>query len=363
MSAPSGPSGSAASSASAALITASGPVELPAFVPDGTYGSVRAVEGEALRAAGVRAVMVNALHLERDPGVTLVRAHGGIHRFMGFDGPVFTDSGGFQAFSIATKVTDRGVTYKASGGDRLLSPQRSIETQVRLSSDLAFCLDYCAPPKADRALHEESVRLTVAWARQCRETFDRLVGERPLGSRPLLFGVVQGGPYRDLRARCADELLALGFDGFGYGGYPISDDGALVEQVELVASLLPTSVAKHGLGIGTPENVVAAWVSGYRTFDCVLPTRNGRHGRVYVRRAEVSPAAGGERFYDVLRLDKEHYYRDTRPMDENCAGECCRRYTRAYLSHMFRHEDPLAARLATLHNLRFYNSLVAELGP
>lgn len=355
----------------AVLSTAHGDLSLPAFLPDATRGVVRTLDAADLQAAGVAGLMVNSLHLSTRPGATLVARLGGIHRFMGWDGPVAADSGGFQVYSLIAEsprngsISTRGFTYRMGGKDkkRTLTPEKCIQKQFEVGADILFCLDHCTHPGEDRAAQERSVDHTVAWARKCREEFDRRL-ERASGrtGRPLLFGIVQGGEDRDLRRRCAESLLEIGFDGYGYGGWPIAPDGSLVDAVGWVAELLPGEFPRHALGIGNPGNLVDAFALGYDTFDCVLPTRDARRKRLYTLTCDldgVRPGAG--KFYRYLYIDDERYARDPDPVDDRCDCPCCRRYSRAYLHHLFQIRDAAASRLATVHNLRFYTRLTARL--
>jgi queuine tRNA-ribosyltransferase len=347
------------------LDTRHGALALPAFLPDGTRGVVRTVDGSDVAGSGVRGVMVNTLHLGETPGIGVVRAAGGIHRFMGWDGPVVSDSGGFQAYSLQlargnlAKVTADGFSYRVKPGARrrLLTAERCVRQQLRLGSDVIFCLDECTHPDAPADAQRESVERTLRWARAGRATLDQeLAGGR---DRPLVFAVVQGGMDRELRRRCAEGLLEIGFDGFGFGGWPIDDRGQLVEMVAEVADLLPPEVPKHALGIGRPENVVAAHRAGYAMFDCTLPTRNARRGAVYVFTGE---AIGEDRtFYRQVQVDGERFRRDARPIEDGCDCATCTRFTRAYLAHLFSIGDALGLRLATIHNLRFYTRLIEAL--
>ena len=341
------------------LNTPHGALQLPAFLPDGTRGVVRTVDGEDLTSTGIRAVMVNSLHLGETPGMDTVRAIGGIHRFMGWDGPVASDSGGFQAYSLPANlasVSDEGFSYrlKPEAKKRLLSAERCVRQQLRLGSDVIFCLDECTHPDAPADTQRTSVERTLRWSKTGLET------ARRAGTEALVFGVVQGGNDPDLRRRCAEGLLELGFDGYGYGGWPIDDDGKLVEMVALVASLLPPEAPKHALGIGRPENVVAAFRAGWTMFDCTLPTRNARRGALYVFTGDAIDTDGA--FYRHLWLEQERYRRDARPVEDGCDCATCTRFTRAYLSHLLTIGDPLGLRLATMHNLRFYSRLMEKLG-
>jgi queuine tRNA-ribosyltransferase len=348
------------------LATAHGVLELPAFLPDATRGVVRSIDADDVARCGIRAIMVNTLHLQETPGVEPVRGAGGIHRFMGWDGPVASDSGGFQVYSLqhaagqSAKASERGFSYtlKPGGPRRMLTAERCVRQQLRLGTDVVFCLDECTHPDGDRETQRASVDRTLRWARTGIATVEEEMNRRG-GERPLLFGVVQGGPDRDLRRRCAEGLIELGFDGFGFGGWPVDDGGGLVEMVAEVAELLPTEAPKHALGIGRPESVVAAFRAGYGMFDCTLPTRNARRGVLYVFTGDAIGEDPG--FYRHLRLDAERFRRDRRPIEEGCDCPTCERYSRSYLAHLHAIGDSLALRLATLHNLRFYARLMEQL--
>ncbi len=349
------------------LETAHGKLELPAFLPDATRAVVRTLDAADLEGVGVQGVMVNTLHLSRSPGLSVIEAAGGIHRFMAWNYPIVSDSGGFQAYSFAARskslghVTSKGFSYRYKQGGKsiLLTPEDCIEQQFRLGSDVMICLDECTHPDASEEKQRDSVQHTIEWAQRSKEAFNRLLqAVRPSDSRPLLFAVVQGGNDRALRQRCTESLLEIGFDGYGYGGWPIGNQGALVEMVGCTARLLPAGVPKIGLGIGMPENIVAAYRMGYSIFDCTLPTRDARHARLYVYTSkEPEPGSLFEGFYEFLHISDERYVRDTLQIDPGCDCACCRDYSRAYLHHLFKIEDRLAWRLATIHNLRFYSRL------
>jgi queuine tRNA-ribosyltransferase len=314
----------------------------------------------------VEAVLVSSVHLAAQPGISVVASVGGVHRFMGWNGPVISDSGGFQVFSLLASrqglasVSDNGLSYRFSPKHRYrqLTPSACIENQLRLGAEIIYCLDYCTHPAAPAGEQDRSVELTVRWAAECRSTFDRLVADMPSEERPMLFAVVQGGPDERRRARCASALAELGFDGYGFGGYPVVD-GRLVEEVALLGSLVPAGSILHGLGIGTPESMVSAWRAGYGLFDCTLPTRNGRRGVLYTD-LDLS-ALDGRDFYRVARMDSERWVRHKGPLDPSCDCPMCATLPGAYVAHLFRVEDSLAASLGTLHNLRFYARLAEGL--
>lgn len=353
------------------LDTRQGRLNLPAFLPDATRAAVRTIDSRDVRESGIEGLMVNVIHLANHPGVSVIKKQGGIHRFMAWDGPIFSDSGGFQIFSLidgspkSGSVSDRGFVYRlARGGNRkTMTPEKSIQKQFQIGADVMFCLDYCTHPQADYSLQERSVELTIEWARKCKREFEQLMeGWEPDSPRPLLFAVIQGGEHKELRQQCARSLLEIGFDGYGYGGWPIDREGHLVEAVEMVADSVPPHLPLHGLGIGKPENIVRAFGMGYDLFDCVLPSRDARHHRLYVfkdKTETIEPAA--KDFYDFLYIQDERYVRDFGPVDPYCDCFCCGRYSRAYLHHLLKVEEPLLSRLATVHNLRFFSRLMAML--
>lgn len=351
------------------ISTMHGDLRLPAFLPDATRAVVRALDARDVAACGIQALMVNALHLSTNPGASVIAALGGVHRFMGWNTPIASDSGGFQAYSLASSarklgsVSEDGFTYRfdASQEKKHLTPEKCIQKQFRIASDIMFCLDHCTHPNADTRVQRESVEHTVTWAQRCKTEFERRINERESGARPLLFAVVQGGADPELRRECSERLIEIGFDGFGFGGWPIDENGALVDMVECVAKLIPSSFPKHALGIGKPENVVRAYKLGYRLFDCALPTRDARHKRLFAFQTGSAAIVDSAEFYTCVYLQDERHARNRAPVDESCDCLACQHYSCAYLHHLFRIEDPLAFRLATIHNLRFYSRLMERL--
>ncbi|MFY9826307.1 MAG: tRNA guanosine(34) transglycosylase Tgt [Thermoanaerobaculia bacterium] len=356
------------------LPTPHGAIPLPAFFPDATRAVVKSVDAADLAASGVAAVMVNAFHVTTQPGADVISKLGGLHGFMGWPGPIVTDSGGFQIYSLLREnsrngsVSAKGFVYRPGGrggdGDkRLFTPEKSVQQQMRFGADVLFCLDQCTHPEDASDVHLASVERTIAWARLCKAELGRRLAQRKGdGPRPLLFAVIQGGNDQDLRRRCAESLLEIGFDGFGFGGWPIGEEGELVEMVLRIPEMVPRGIPLHGLGIGKPENIVAAYRAGYHTFDSSFPTRAARRRRLMVATRDwAGGRLTGKDFYDVLYLEDERYYRDGRPLDAFCSCLTCRRFSRAYLHHLFRIDDGLANRLATVHNLAFYSRLMAAL--
>ena len=347
------------------LVTRRATLPVPTFLPDATRAGVRGVSSEDLRHIGIEGVVVNAFHLLRRPGARVVQAAAGIHRFMDWDGPILSDSGGFQVWSLIRQDPNRGVIRdnevifrEPSTGEKWnLTPERIISLQFQLGSDITVCLDDCTDADAPEVEQERSVERTLRWAKRCREEFDRQVAERRQAHPPRIFAVVQGGGVEALRRQCATELAVIGFDGYGFGGWPLASDGALlVDPLRWVAESLPDAAPKHALGIGRPDHVVNAFSLGYSVFDCALPTRDARHGRLYAFRPGWSgrrPSVG-DHFYRAVRIHDPEYRVDHGPVEEGCDCPMCARHSAAYLHHLFKVGDLSAERLATLHNLRFY---------
>ena len=347
------------------LATHHGTLQLPAFLPDATKAVVRTLDADDLRQCGVQGLVVNTFHLSNHPGADVVSSVGGLHSFMNWSGPILADSGGFQVFSLSehsrkrVSVTRKGFHYRLQRGDdaKTLTPQSSIRKQFRMGADILVCLDHCTHPDAPQNEQRTSVENTVQWARAGREEYGRISGRT--GKKPHLFAVIQGGNDPTLRKECAEKLLETGFDGYGFGGWPVTDDGRLVDMVALVAELIPPGYPKWALGIGKPEHLVRCAESGYGLFDCTLPTRDARHGRLYVwREAPENASLKGKDFYEYIYPRDRKHVRAAGPVDSHCDCLCCAGYSRAYLHHLFRVKDTLAFRLATIHNLRFYSRLM-----
>jgi len=347
------------------LETPHGALRVPAFLPDATRGAVRSASSEDLRSAGVQGLVVNVFHLGQQPGTGVIAAMGGIHRFMNWDRPILSDSGGFQVYSLLKDspqmggITRGGFHYRHEKGSprKLLTPRKSIERQVRMVSDILVCLDHCTHGDDPPEVQTESVENTICWARECKTAFQRATADVP--EPPILFAVVQGGTDRDLRTRCVEELLEIGFDGLAFGGWPVTPDGRLQDAVAAVAEIIPKELPKWALGVGKPEHLVTAAGLGYDLFDCVLPTRDARHNRLYVFRDDPETSdLVGDGFYEFIRIQDEKYLRDAGPVGPHCDCACCRNYSRGYLHHLFHVRESLAYRLATIHNLRFYTRLM-----
>ncbi len=347
------------------LSLAHGDLRLPAFLPVATLGVVRAVDSRDLERAGVEGLVMNTFHLMQRPGSSTIRVLGGLHRMTGWNGPIVTDSGGFQAYSLISenprngRITDNGVVFRHPGGRRFqLTPEKSVQLQLAYGADVVICLDDCTHPDAPQEVQEAAVRRTVAWAKRCRDELERGLAHREGRRRPLLFGVIQGGASLELRRRCAESLLELGFDGYGYGGWPLDAEGRLLREViEYTRELVPRTLPMHALGIGHPANVVACARMGYDLFDSAMPTRDARHARLYALSASSS---SGEWLRFVYAGDARHVKVEA-PVDTGCDCACCERYSLGYLHHLFKLGDPLFPRLATIHNLRTMTRLTAML--
>jgi queuine tRNA-ribosyltransferase len=329
------------------LHTAHGDVDTPAFMPVGTVGSVKSLSPDDLREAGAQIILSNTFHLLVRPGPELIRELGGLHRFMGWDGPILTDSGGFQVFSLAKlrKLTEEGVDFRAPADGSLhrLTPERAIEVQQALGVDVIHPLDECLAYPASHEDTERSLALTLRWARRS------LDAHRAAGSPAALFGIVQGGSYHDLRARAVAETVALGFDGYAIGGLAVGEPKPLARELtEATAAALPAGQPRYLMGVGKPEDLVEAVARGVDMFDCVLPTRNARNGQAFTPDGP-------------LTLKQARWARDPAPLQADCPCYACRRFSRAYLRHLFMAEELLVYRLLSLHNLHFFLGLMAAM--
>jgi queuine tRNA-ribosyltransferase len=329
------------------LTLAHGAIDTPAFMPVGTYGSVKAMAPYELEESGAQIVLGNTFHLWLRPGLEVIRAHGGLHRFMGWEKPILTDSGGFQVFSLGPlrKISEEGVKFASplNGARLFMRPEDSMQIQHLIASDIAMIFDECTPYPADERQAAASMRLSLRWARRSRAEHDRL------GNANALFGIVQGGMFETLRDESLAGLLEIGFDGMAIGGLSVGEPKEdFMRILAHTAPRLPHEKPRYLMGVGTPEDIVFAVGQGIDMFDCVLPTRNARNGHLFTR------------FGDV-RIKNARFKNDTRPLDESCSCYCCRNFTRAYLHHLFRCKEILGARLNTIHNLHYYQTLMREL--
>jgi queuine tRNA-ribosyltransferase len=322
-----------------------GAVRTPCFMPVGTYGAVKGMSPVALRELGAQMLLSNTFHLWLRPGLEVIEAHGGLHRFMGWSGPILTDSGGFQVFSLGAlrKVAEEGVHFQSPiNGDRLLlTPEESMRIQRVLDSDVAMIFDECTPYPVDEAVAECSMQLSLRWAERCKQAH--------AGNRNALFGIVQGGMYEQLRDRSLAGLLAIGFDGYAIGGLSVGEPKAEMARIlRHTAPCLPADRPRYLMGVGTPQDILDAVRQGIDLFDCVLPTRNARNGWLYTSEG-------------VIKLRNARYRDDLRPLDPHCDCYTCTGFTRAYLHHLSRVNEMLGAALNTLHNLHYYHVHLAAI--
>jgi queuine tRNA-ribosyltransferase len=324
-----------------------GIVETPVFMPVGTYGTVKAVTPRELDELGAQIVLGNTYHLWLQPGVEVIAAHGGLHRFMGWQRPILTDSGGFQVWSLGAlrTVHEEGVTFASpvNGDKMLLTPEISMQVQRALDADVVMVFDECTAHPATRDETARSMELSLRWARRCRSKFDAQANPN------ALFGIVQGGMHEDLRNASLAGLDAIGFDGYAIGGLSVGEPKEeMMRVLDHTAQRLPFARPRYLMGVGTPEDIVAGVVAGIDMFDCVLPTRNARNGHLFTR-------------FGDIRIRNAVHRRDTRPLDETCTCYTCRHFSRAYLHHLQRVNEILGAHLNTLHNLHYYLALTAHL--
>ena len=338
----------------------------PVFLPDATFGVVRSVDSADLRSIGVMGLVMNTFHLMQHPGTSTIQSLGGLHKMANWDGTIVTDSGGFQAYSLIRQnpkfgsINDKGISFLPEGSNRKyqLTPQKTIQLQINYGSNVVICLDDCTHVDEGYTEQKASVARTIKWAKMCKTEFIRLVEQKKWVDKypPRIFAVVQGGGYKDLRKWCADELLNIGFDGFGYGGWPLDKKNALLADIiGYTREVIPREFPMHALGVGHPENVLACHALGYDIFDSAMPTRDARHGRLFTFKSEgLGPAMGlkGDWFGYKYINDEEHIRSDN-PISQYCDCPACQNYSIGYLHHLFKQGDTLFMRLATLHNLRF----------
>ena len=330
--------------ARAGLLSVShGVIATPVFMPVGTYGTVKAMTVEELVSIGAQIVLGNTFHLMLRPGEKVIRNHGGLHDFMSWRKPILTDSGGYQVFSLGDlrKISEEGVTFRSPiNGDKIfLSPERSIEVQKWLNSDIAMVFDECTPYPANEEMARISMEMSLRWAKRSKQAHE--------GSSNALFGIVQGGMHENLRSESAEKLRRLDFDGYAIGGLSVGEPkGDMLRIMTHTAALLPADKPRYLMGVGTPEDLLNAIGQGVDMFDCVLPTRNARNGHLYTSQG-------------IVRIRNAEHRNSLEPLDESCACSTCQNYSRAYLHHLQRSNEILGARLNTLHNLHFYQSLMS----
>ena len=330
--------------------TPRGTIRTPAFMPVGTAGTVKAMTTDTVKSTGADIVLGNTYHLMLRPGAEEVAALGGLHRFMNWDRPILTDSGGFQVWSLAKlrKMTEEGVTFQShiDGSTHSLSPERSIEIQCLLGSDIQMILDECTDYPATRAQAENSMNLTTRWAKRSKAAFDTQP-HRTEGQ--ALFGIVQGSTFPDLRRAHAEALVDIGFHGYALGGLSVGEEqNLMLDTIEAAELVLPMDQPRYLMGVGKPDDIVGAVQRGVDMFDCVLPSRSGRTGQALTRRGAIN-------------IKNARHAEDPRPLDTDCACPACRNYSRAYLHHVFKSQEIIASMLLTWHNLHYYQELMQGL--
>jgi queuine tRNA-ribosyltransferase len=350
------------------LATVHGAIETPAFMPVGTQGSVKAVSPRELKELNAQIILGNTYHLFVRPGIDVIKHFGGLHKFMSWDGPILTDSGGYQIFSLAKlrKITEDGVQFQnhVDGTPAFISPEIAMEIQAALGSDIAMVLDECPPWPCEHDYAARSLELTTRWAKRCKETVE--AGASPANqkaaagtaatteesqTRQLLFGIVQGATFEDLRKQSAQALVDVGFDGYAIGGVSVGEpEEEMMKAVESSEPILPADKPRYAMGLGTPPQLLEMIARGMDMFDCVLPTRLARNGTAFTSMG-------------TLNLKNAEFATDKRPIEEGCACPSCREFTRGYIRHLIKAEEILGLRLITIHNLHFYLELMRQSRP
>jgi queuine tRNA-ribosyltransferase len=372
------------------LETMHGIVNTPFFLPIATKGAVKNTSPEELREIGAEIILGNTYHLWLRPGHELIKKSGGTQKFMNWNGPMLTDSGGYQVFSLAgnkgnrgskinqakVKLTEKGVEFSdpVDGKKHFMTPEKSIEIQLALGSDIIMVLDECPPYPCSREYAKKSLERTTRWAERCLKYFKQRVQSSKFKvqncnsklksgktTKPLLFGIIQGSIYEDLRKESARQLLELDFDGYAIGGVAVGEPREKMQEVlEWVLPMLPENKPRYLMGLGKPEEIVHAVNSGIDMFDCVIPTRNARHGSLFIWK-DRKKSINSKNFYKTINITNEKFKKDFSPVDKTCKCYTCQNYARAYLRHLFSVGEPLAGRLASIHNLKFYLDLMKKL--
>jgi len=332
------------------LKTAHGEVKTPVFMPVGTLGTVKSLSPEELVECGAQVILGNTYHLYLRPGLEVIEYFSGLHRFMNWNGPILTDSGGFQVFSLAklAKLTDEGVQFQShiDGSKHLISPEKAIEIQISLGSDIIMCLDQCIKYPANENETKDAVKLTTRWGERCKNRFDKSLNHN---HSQTLFGIVQGGMFKELREMSAGEMVKIGFDGFAIGGLSVGEPKELMRKMaDFTLPQLPELKPKYIMGVGTPEDLVELVALGADMFDCVLPTRNARNGQMFTE-------------YGKINICNSLYKHDTGPIEPGCTCYTCTNFSRAYLRHLYMAKELLAYRLNTVHNIHYYTNLMEQM--
>jgi queuine tRNA-ribosyltransferase len=349
---------------------------LPIYLPDATLGVIKSLGGHDL--AQTDGVVVNTYHLVETPGKEVLQKFGGIKKFMSFPGLVVSDSGGWQIYSLIHKknaadstkpqgkITDEGVIFYAQNRKKIFTPEDSIRMQFEIGSDIIICLDHFSDPRSSQQELQTSVNRTVLWAKRSKEEYEKQIEKRKLddSTRPHLLAVVQGHNDKSLRKQCAEQLVQIGFDAYGYGGYPMDAQGKFdYEIARYTSELLPTDCIKFALGVGTPWQIAALYEFGWNMFDCTLPTRNARHKLLYTFKEKPTTIEQlkDPTFYEMVNINRGVYKQDTTPISNFCECETCKNHSKAYIHHLFKIGELSAYRLATLHNLQVYGDVIEVL--
>lgn len=345
-----------------------GILNFPIFLPDATRAVVRSLDNNDLQDCGITALMMNTFHLMQNPGSSTIKSNGGLHSFANWNMPIVTDSGGFQIYSLIHQnpkmgqIRSNGARFKSQDGREYnLTPEKSIQLQLSYQSDIIFCLDDCTHVDASLADQKDSIKRTVEWARRSKAEYEKLLISRPDNQKPKIFAVVQGGGFLELRKECAEQLLEIGFDGYGYGGYPLDKQGKLLDDIlAYTRSVIPKKYPMHALGIGHPVSVKTCYNLGYDIFDSALPTRDARRGRLFL--ITQPNLFTNDKWFDYLYIADEKNIKDSRPISEDCRCYCCQNFSLSYLHHLFKINDALFYRLASIHNLHTMKILIDILG-
>ena len=327
------------------VLTPHGAFQTPAFMPVGTYGAVKSLTPEHLSQLGAEIVLSNTYHLMQRPGVDIIRDHGGLHEFMGWDKPILTDSGGYQVFSLAKnrKITEEGVEFNSPlNGDRLfLSPESCMDLQMQYGVDIAMVLDECTPYPVEKSVAEISMRLSSRWAQRCRDSF--------VSEKQSLFGIIQGGVFNELRDESLEILTGIGFEGYAIGGLSVGESKTELKKiVDYITPKMPVSEPRYLMGVGTPLDIANAVEQGVDMFDCVIPTRHARNGYLYTSIGEI-------------KIRNSKYKNDYNPLDNDCNCYTCSNFSKSYLHHLDKTKEILGSTLNTIHNLHFYQNLMRDL--
>ena len=345
------------------LRTSHGLIDTPCFMPIGTRAAVKNLTSDELEKIGAEIILSNTYHLAQRPGADIIKKAGGLHKFMSWKHPILTDSGGFQVFSLSKmrKISDEGVKFQSEidGREIFLTPERVVDIQLKLGSDIIMALDECPPWPCDYDYANESMELTLRWAERSKKYFDKKTKNTPKNKKPLIFGIAQGSVYQDLREECARRLVDMDFDGYAIGGVSVGEPFKdKIKVIKYVIPFLPENKPRYIMGVGRPEEIVKFAQEGMDMCDCVIPTREARHGRLYIYNKNF---AINKKFYKTINITNSGFKKDMRPLDAQCGCYTCKNYSRAYAHHLFQVSEVLGLRLASIHNIYFYIKLMEYL--